>query len=60
MRSALADLKLEQLIVVYAGSQAYELEPRVRVLPMGAPAGATVEALFPKRHRTRAAPGVRQ
>jgi hypothetical protein len=34
------------------------LEQRVRVLPIGALAGATVEALFPKKHRTRAAPGV--
>jgi uncharacterized protein len=59
IRSALADLKLEQLIVLYPGSQAYELEPRVRVLPIGALAGATVEALFPKKHRTRAAPEVR-
>ena len=56
MRSALADLKLEQLIVLYPGSQAYELEPRVRVLPIRALAGATVEALFPKKRRTRAAP----
>jgi hypothetical protein len=30
-RSALADLKLEQLIVLYPGSQSYELGPRVRV-----------------------------
>lgn len=59
MRSALADLKLEQLIVLYPGSQAYELEARVRVLPIGALAGATVEALFPKKRRTRAEPRVR-
>jgi hypothetical protein len=59
MRSALADLKLEQLIVLYPGSQAYELEPRVRVLPIGALAGATVDALFPKTRRTRAVPEVR-
>jgi uncharacterized protein len=59
MRSALADLKLEQLIVLYPGSQAYELEPRARVLPIGALAGATVDALFPKKRRTRAAPEVR-
>jgi predicted AAA+ superfamily ATPase len=60
MRSALADLKLEQLIVLYPGSQAYELEPRVRVLPIDALAGATVETLFPKKHRRRAESGVRQ
>jgi hypothetical protein len=46
-----ADLPLEQLIVLYPGSQAYELESRVRVLPMGALAGATIDALFPKKHR---------
>ena len=59
MRSALADLKLEQLIVLYPGSQAYALESRVRVLPIDALAGATVEALFPKKRRTRATPEVR-
>ena len=53
---SMRDLKLEQLIVLYPGSQAYELEPRVRVLPIRALAGATVEALFPKKRRTRAAP----
>ena len=53
MRSALADLKLEQLIVLYPGSQAYELEPRVRVLPITALDGATVESLFPKKRRIR-------
>jgi len=53
MRSALEDLKLEQLIVLYPGSQAYELAPRVRVLPVGALAGATVETLFLKKRRTR-------
>ncbi|MFL6601797.1 MAG: ATP-binding protein [Steroidobacteraceae bacterium] len=54
MRSALADLKLEQLIVLYPGSQVYELEPRVRVLPITALDGATVEKLFPKKRRIRA------
>jgi hypothetical protein len=34
MRIALADLKLEQLTVVYPGSQSYELGPQVRVLPL--------------------------
>jgi predicted AAA+ superfamily ATPase len=54
MRSALADLKLEQLIVLYPGSQVYELEARVRVLPITALDGATVEKLFPKKRRIRA------
>jgi hypothetical protein len=34
MRIALADLKLDQLTVVYPGSQSYELGPQVRVLPL--------------------------
>jgi hypothetical protein len=58
MRSALADLKLEQLVVLYPGSRAYELEPGVRVLPIDALAGATIDALFPKKHRARTAPKV--
>ena len=57
MRSALADLNLEQLVVLYPGSQTYELEPRVRVLPIDALAGATIDALFPKKRRTRARRG---
>ena len=51
MRSALADLKLEQLIVLYPGSQEYDLERGVRVLPISALAGSTVETLFPKKKR---------
>ena len=58
MRSALADLKLEQLVVLYPGSLAYELEPRVRVLPIRVLASATVDALFPRKHRKRAGPEV--
>jgi predicted AAA+ superfamily ATPase len=58
MRSALADLKLEQLVVLYPGSLAYELEPRVRVLPIRVLASASVDALFPRKHRKRAGPEV--
>jgi predicted AAA+ superfamily ATPase len=58
MRSALADLKLEQLVVLYPGSLAYELEPRVRVLPIRVLASATLDALFPRKHRKRAGPEV--
>jgi predicted AAA+ superfamily ATPase len=57
MRSALADLSLEQLVVLYPGSRTYELEPRVRVLPIEALAGATIDALFPKKRRKRATTG---
>lgn len=57
MRSALADLKLEQLIVLYPGSQTYELGPQVRVLPIGTLASASVERLFPRKRRgARCAP----
>jgi predicted AAA+ superfamily ATPase len=60
MRSALADLKLEQLIVLYPGSLAYELDARVRVLPIRVLAGATVDALFPRKYRKRAGPEVQK
>jgi hypothetical protein len=43
-----ADLKLEQLVVLYPGSRTYELEPGVRVLPFDTLAGATIDALFPE------------
>jgi len=33
MRIALSDLDLERLIVIYPGSRAYDLGPKVRVLP---------------------------
>jgi predicted AAA+ superfamily ATPase len=55
MRSALADLKLEQLIVLYPGPETYELEPRVRVMPISALAGASIESLFPRKRRGRGA-----
>jgi predicted AAA+ superfamily ATPase len=51
MRSALVDLKLEQLVVVYPGSRTYDLAPRVRVLPIDALAGATIDAIFPEKNR---------
>ena len=34
MRVALSDLKLEQLVVLYPGSRAYDLAPKVRVVPI--------------------------
>ncbi len=34
MRIALADLKLDELHIVYAGSRAYELAPWVKVMPV--------------------------
>lgn len=49
MRSALADLQLEQLIVLYPGSQAYDLGPQVRVLPIEVLANASLHTLFGRR-----------
>jgi len=34
MRIALADLRLERLVVVYPGERAYDLEDRIRVVPL--------------------------
>jgi predicted AAA+ superfamily ATPase len=51
MRSALADLDLEQLVVLYPGSRAYELGPRVRVEPVDSLASASIKSLFPKKRR---------
>jgi len=53
MRIALADLNLEQLIVLYPGSEAYQLEPRVRVMPISSLAGASIKSLFPRKRRLR-------
>jgi hypothetical protein len=49
MRIALADLKLEQLTVVYPGSQSYELGPQVRVLPLDAMIVSGAASLMRKR-----------
>jgi len=49
MRSALADLQLERLIVLYPGSQAYDLGPQVRVLPIEVLANASLHTLFGRR-----------
>ncbi len=54
MRSALADLQLEQLIVLYPGSQAYDLGPQVRVLPIEVLANARLHTLFGRRRTTGA------
>jgi hypothetical protein len=34
MRIALADLRLERLVVVYPGERAYDLDERIRVVPL--------------------------
>jgi hypothetical protein len=53
MRSALADLSLEQLVVLYPGSREYELGSRVRVVPMDSLASASFKHVFPVRRRRR-------
>ena len=54
MRIALNDLRLEQMIVLYPGTLAYELGPQVRVVPIGSVASGSMETLFPKRASSRA------
>ncbi len=54
MRIALTDLHLEQLIVLYPGTHAYELGPQTRVVPMGSVASGSLETLFPKHRPPRA------
>jgi len=46
MQIALEDLKLEQLVVLYPGTQRYALSKRVTAVPLAAVAEGDVEALF--------------
>jgi len=54
MRIAMNDLRLEQLIVFYPGTMAYELGPQVRVVPISAIISGNMKTLFPKRASSRA------
>lgn len=54
MRSALEDLKLEQLVVLYPGLKEYALAERVRVVPLAKVAEAGVREIFPQQRRVRA------
>ena len=56
MRIALADPNLDQLIVLYPGAEAYQLESRVHVMPISSLADATIRSLFPRKRRPRVAP----
>jgi predicted AAA+ superfamily ATPase len=49
MRIAMTDLRLEQLIVFYPGTVAYELAPQVKVVPINALVSGSMKTLFPKR-----------
>jgi uncharacterized protein len=53
MRSALADLSLDQLVVLYPGSREYDLASRVRVVPIESLASASFKHVFPPRRRRR-------
>lgn len=53
MRTALSDLQLEQLTVVYPGNQAYELAPRIRVIPLEIAATGGIGSFMPQK-RSRA------
>jgi hypothetical protein len=48
MRIALADLKLEQLVVLYPGPKAYALSERVRVVPISRLSESNARNLFPR------------
>jgi hypothetical protein len=47
MRVALADLKLDQLSVIYPGSRSYELGPQVKVIPVGTIAADGIDGFLP-------------
>jgi hypothetical protein len=53
MRSALDDLSLERLIVIYPGDRPYPLAERIEVLPLTALIGGGVSALAARRRRVR-------
>jgi hypothetical protein len=52
MRIALADLRLEQLVVLYPGSDAYSLDDRVSVVPLSRLAERG-DSWIPKRRRSK-------
>lgn len=49
MRIALADLKLDQLTVVYPGTKPYELAPKAKVVPLVTLAEKGIDAFLPER-----------
>ena len=54
MRIAMTDLRLEQLVVFYPGTMAYELGPQTTVVPINAIISGNMKTLFPKRATSRA------
>ncbi|MEA3196204.1 MAG: uncharacterized protein QOF32_256 [Gammaproteobacteria bacterium] len=53
MRIAIADLKLDQLTVVYPGTEPYDLAPQAKVIPLVAVAAKGIDAFLPARHSHR-------
>lgn len=49
MRIAMDDLKLEQLVVLYPGEMRYNLDDRVRVVPLSVIGEGDAGAIFPRR-----------
>jgi predicted AAA+ superfamily ATPase len=47
MRIAMEDLRLEGLVVLHPGAASYPLGERVRVMPLAALGGSTLDTLFP-------------
>ena len=54
MRTALEDLDLEQLVVLYPGPKAYPLAERVRVVPITRLAESDARDLFPRPRKVSA------
>ncbi len=53
MRSALADLKLDWLTILYPGSREFDLADRVRVVPLAALATGDPNTVMPRVRRAR-------
>lgn len=53
MRTAIQDLKLEQLVVLYPGKSRYQIAERVFAVPLTALAAGTLDSVFPRISRAR-------
>jgi predicted AAA+ superfamily ATPase len=53
MRTAMQDLKLEQLVVLYPGKSRYQIAERVFAVPLTVLAGGTLDSVFPRMRRAR-------
>lgn len=53
MRTAMHDLKLEQLVVLYPGKSRYQIAERVFAVPLASLAAGSLQGLFPRIGRRR-------